>query len=90
MSRCGPLKFICEGSDHIPHAEVGMISDTNKIPPILTPEVIEGDVQDDKDDEKVQSKFAHLDLSESNPNQIEIDPEETFQKVDLTGTTALD
>ena len=43
-----------------PHTEVGMISSANKIPPMLAPKVVKGDVQDDKDDEKVQSKSAQV------------------------------
>ena len=73
-----------------PHTKVGMISAANKIPPILTPEVIEGDVQDDEDDEKVQCKSAQVDLSASKSKQIEVDPEEILQKVDLSGTTDWD
>ena len=64
-----------------PNTEVGMISAANKIPPMLTTKVIKGDVQDDKDDEKVQSKSAQVDMSESIPKQIEVDPEEIFQKL---------
>ena len=52
------------------HAEVGMISAANKIPPMLTLRVIERDVQDDEDDEKVQSKPAQVDLSESKANKL--------------------
>ena len=36
------------------HTNVGMLSDANKVPPMLAPEVIKGDVQDDEDFEKIQ------------------------------------
>ena len=49
-----------------------MISVVNKIPPILAPKVVKGDVQDDEDDEKVQSKSAQVDLNEAIPKQIEM------------------
>ena len=64
-----------------PHTEVGMISVANTIPPMFTPEVIKGDVQDDEDDERVKSKSALVHLSESKPKQIEVDLEEILQKV---------
>ena len=51
------------------HTEVGMISAANKVPPMLAPEVIEEDVQDDEDDGKVQCKSAQVDLSESKSRQ---------------------
>ena len=73
-----------------PHTEVGMVSAANKISPILTPEVIEGDVQDDKNDKKVKRKSVQVDLSESKLKQIEVDPEEILQKVDLSRTTDWD
>ena len=73
-----------------PHTEVGMISAANKVPPTLTPEVIEEDVQDDKDDEKVQCKSAQVDLSKSKSKQVEVDLEEILQKVYLSGTTDWD
>ena len=69
-----------------PNTEVGMISAANNIPPKLAPKVVEGDVQEDEDDEKVQSKSAQMDLDEAKPKQIEVDPEEILQKVDLSGT----
>ena len=37
-----------------------MISAANKIPPMLAPEMVEGDVQDDDGVEKVQSKSAQV------------------------------
>ena len=70
-----------------PYTKVSMISTANKLPPMLTPEVIKEDVQDNEDDEKVQCKSAQVDLSESKSRQAEIDPEEILQKVDLSGTT---
>ena len=73
-----------------PHIEVGMISDANEIPPMLTPEVIEGDVQDNKDDEMAHSKSVQVNMSESKPKQIKADPEEILQKVDLSETTDWD
>ena len=63
-----------------PHTEVGMISAANKIPPMLAPKVVKGDVQDDENDGKVQSKSAQVDLDEAKPRQIKVDPEEILQK----------
>ena len=40
-----------------PHTEGGMISAANKVPPMLAPEVIKEDVQDDEDDEKVNGSL---------------------------------
>ena len=67
-----------------------MISVTNKIPPMLAPEVVRGDVQDGEDDEKAQSKSTQVDLDEAKPRQIEVDLEEILQKIDLSGTTDWD
>ena len=64
-----------------------MILAANRVPPMLTSEVIKDDVQDDEDDEKVQCKSAQVDLSESKSRQAEVDLEEMLQKVDLLGTT---
>ena len=44
-----------------PHTEVGMISAANKIAPMLALTMVE-DVQDDEDDEKIQSKSAQVDF----------------------------
>ena len=68
------------------HTKVCMISAANKITPMLTPRLVEGDVQDDKDNEKVWSKSAQMDLSESKPKHIDVDLKEILQKVDLLGT----
>ena len=70
-----------------PHPKVGMISAANKVPPMLAPEVIKEDVQDD---EKVQCKSAQVDLSESKSRQAEVNLEEILQKVDLSWTTDWD
>ena len=67
-----------------------MISAANKIPQMLTPNVIKGDVQHDEDDEKVQIKSAQDDLSECKPKQNEVGLEEILQKVNLSGTTDWD
>ena len=64
-----------------------MISAVNKIPPILTPKVVEGNVQDNEDDKKVQGKSAQVDWDEAKPKQIEVDQEDTLQKVDLSWIT---
>ena len=85
MGRCGPLKFIWEGSYLGIHTKVGLISATNKVLPMLTLEMIKEDVQDNEDDEKVQCKSAQVDLSESKSKQAKVDPEEMLQKVDLFG-----
>ena len=68
-----------------PHTEVDMISAANKIPPMLVPKVVEGDVQDDEDDEKIQRMSAQMDLDEAKLKQIEVNPEEILKKVDLSG-----
>ena len=60
-----------------PHIEVGMISAANKVQPVLEPKVIIEDVQDDKDDQKVQCKSAQVHLSESKSRQAEADPDTT-------------
>ena len=72
------------------HTEVGMISAANKIQLMLAPEVIEENVQDDEDDEKVHCKSAQVDLSEFKSRHAEVDLEEILQKVDLLGTTDWD
>ena len=69
-----------------PHTKVSMISAANKVPPMLAPEVIKGDVQDDEDDEKIQCKSAQLDFLESRSKQAEVDLEEIIQKIYLLGT----
>ena len=63
-----------------------MISAANKIPPMLAPKVVKGDIQDHGDEKKIQSKSAQVDLDETKPKQIEVDPEEILQKADLSGT----
>ena len=73
-----------------PHTMVGMISAANKIPPMLAPKVVKGYVQDDEDDEKIQSKSAQVDMDEAKPKQIEVDPEEILKKVDTSGTADWD
>ena len=53
--RCSTSKFIWER--HIilePHTKVDIVLAANKVPSILTPDVLEKNVQDDKDDESVQ------------------------------------
>ena len=70
-----------------PHTEVGTISAANKVPPTLAPKVIEKDIPDD---EKIQCKSAQVDLSNSKSKQVEVDPEEILQKVDLSGITDRD
>ena len=64
-----------------------MVSAANKVPSMLTPDVLEKNVQDDEDDESVQCQSAQAELSESEIRQTEMDPEEILQKVDLLGTT---
>ena len=70
-----------------PHTKVGMISTVNKVPPMLTPEMIKDIVQDD---EEVQCKSAQVDLSESKSKQAKVDPEEILQEIDLLETTGWD
>ena len=78
---CGPPKWgeVILG----PHTEVGIISVANEVQPMLAPEVIKGDVQDD---EKIQCKSAKVDLPESKSKPAKVDPEEILQKGDLSGT----
>ena len=57
---------------------------------MLAPEVVEGVVQDDEDDEKVQNKSTKVYWDEVKPKQIEVDQEEILQKVDISGTTDWD
>ena len=71
-----------------PHTKVGMVSAANKVPSILTPDVLEQNVQDEEDEESVQCWSVQAELPESEIRQAEIDPEEEIlQKVDLLGTT---
>ena len=72
------------------HNKVGMISAANKVPPTLAPEVIDDDIQDDEDDEKMQCKSAQVIMSNSKSKQVKVDPEEILQKVGLSGTTDWD
>ena len=67
-----------------------MISAANKIPPMLAPKLVKGAVQDDENDEKIQSYSAQMDLDEMKPKQIEVDPKETPKKVDLSETADWD
>ena len=53
-----------------------MVSAANKVPPMMTPDVLEKNVQDDEDDESVHCQSALAELSESEIRQAEIDPEE--------------
>ena len=59
-----------------------MVSAANKVPSMLAP-----DVQDNEKDESVQCQAAQAELSKSEIRQVEIDPEEILQKVDLLGKT---
>ena len=72
------------------HTEVGIFSAANKVPPILAPDMLEGNVQDDENDASVQCLSAQAELPESELRQTGIDPEEILQKVDLLGTTDWD
>ena len=67
-----------------PHTKVGIVSN---VPLILTPDVLEKNVQDDKDKESVQCQSTHAELSKPEIRQVEIDPEEVLQKTDLLGAT---
>ena len=64
-----------------------MVSTANKVAPTLTPKVIEKNILDDEDDEKIQCKSAQVDLSNSKSKEVKVDPEEILQKVDLSGIT---
>ena len=54
-SRVDVVLWSLSGRDIIlePHTEVGMISAANKVSSVLTPDVLEKNVQDDEDDENV-------------------------------------
>ena len=52
---------------------------------MLAPEVIDRDVQDYEDDEKIQCKSSQVHLLECKSKQANIDPEEILQKVNLLG-----
>ena len=73
-----------------PHTEVDKISAANKVPPTLTPKVIEENIPDDEDDEKIQCKSAQVELSNSKSKQDKVDSEEILLKVDLLGITDWD
>ena len=62
-----------------PHTEVAMVLAANKFPSILTPDVLEKNVQDDEDDEddeSLQCKSAQAELPKCEKRQAEIDLEE--------------
>ena len=69
---------------------MGKISAANKVPPTLAPKVIEEDIPDDEDDEKIQHKSAQVDLLNSKSKQVKVNLEEILQKVDLSGITDWD
>ena len=64
-----------------PHTEVGIVSAANKVLSILTPDVLEKNVQDDEDDKSVQCQSAQAELSKFKLKQTEIDPEEISKKM---------
>ena len=68
-----------------PHTEVGMVTAANIVPSTQTP-----NRQELKDHENIQCKSAHTDLSEGKIHQEEIDPEDIFQKINLSGIADLD
>ena len=69
-----------------PNTEVGTISAANKVPPTLTPKVIEENIQMMKMT-KIQCKSAQVYLSNSKSKQVKVDTEGILQKVDLSGIT---
>ena len=67
------------------NTKVGTVPTANKVPPTLIPKVIEENIPDEEDDEKIQCKSAQVDLSSSKSKEVKVDPEEILQKVDLSG-----
>ena len=63
-----------------PYTEVGMVTAANRVPSVQIP-----DLQDGKENEKVQSKAAQADLHKGEIRQEETDPEDILQKIDLSG-----
>ena len=85
--RCSTLKFILEGHYfRTPHQSWHSFS-CNKVPSLLIPNVLEENIQDDKDKDRVQCQSAQIELYEFELRQTEMDPGEILQKVDLLGTT---
>ena len=72
------------------HTKVGKISAANKVSSTLTPKVIEENIPDDEDDEKIQCKSAQVDMSNSKSKQVKVDPKEILQKVNLLRITDWD
>ena len=68
-----------------PHTEVGMVTAANIVPSVQIP-----DIQDGKENEKVQCKSAQADLLEGEIRQEDTDPEDILQKIDLSGITDWD
>ena len=62
-----------------------MVSAANIVPSPQVP-----NLQDGKENEKVQCKFAQAYLSEGEIKQEETDPEDILQKVDLSGIMTWD
>ena len=62
-----------------------MVSAANKLPSILTPDVLKKNVQDDEDDKSVQCQSAQAKLSESEVRQAEIDSEECSRRLTYWG-----
>ena len=52
--------------------------------------MIEENIPDDEDDEKIQCKLAQVDLSNSKSKQVKVDQEDILQKVNLLGITDWD
>ena len=73
-----------------PHAKMGKILAANKVPPTLTPKVIEADIPDDEDDEKLQCTSVQVELLNSKSKQVKVNPEEILQKGNLSGITDWD
>ena len=90
MGGCGYLESIGKGCYPGTKHQSGHGFCCQKVPPTLTPEVIEENIPDDEDDEQIQYKLAQVHLSNSKSKQVKVDPEEILQKVDLSGITEWD
>ena len=62
-----------------------MVTAANIVPSVQIP-----DIQDGKENEKVQCKSAQADLPKGEIRQEETDPEDILQKIDLSGITDWD
>ena len=69
------------------YTDVGMISPGNKVPSVLTPFVLEKNVQDDENNESVECQSAQAELSTYEVKQTELNPEAIMEKIEMSGIT---